>query len=72
MNGWKNHATWNVTLWLSNDEYLYSLARRAANYAALRRILARHGLTHTPDGVSYSDHRIAAREVTSMLRELRS
>lgn len=71
-NGWKNYSTWNVTLWLQNDESLYHLARRAPHYTALRRTLARNGLTHTPDGVSYSDRRIAAREVTTMLRELRA
>jgi len=27
-NGWKNWATWNVALWLGNDEGLYKIARR--------------------------------------------
>ena len=26
-NGWKNWATWNVALWLGNDEGLYRAAR---------------------------------------------
>ena len=26
-NGWKNYETWNVALWLGNDESLYELAR---------------------------------------------
>ena len=36
-NGWTNHATWCVNLWLSNDEGTYrhcrSLARDATNAA---------------------------------------
>ena len=27
-NGWSNYPTWNVNLWLSNDEGLYSVVSR--------------------------------------------
>lgn len=26
-NGWKNYATWNIALWLRNDQGLYNMVR---------------------------------------------
>jgi hypothetical protein len=68
-NGWKNYETWNVSLWLANDETLYNLAKKRRTYSAVVRILARLGETHTPDGVSYSDKRLSRRELTAAIRE---
>ena len=31
-NGWSNYETWNVALWLQNDETLYSIARHYDSY----------------------------------------
>ena len=57
-NGHKNHAHWNVSLWIGNDEGLYRLAlhhiRRSRNKdEAARRLLADLP-EQTPDGVRYS------------------
>ena len=30
-NGWLNWNTWNVALWLQNDEFIYRHARRNSN-----------------------------------------
>ena len=30
-NGWKNYETWNVALWLGNDEGLYRTAKDFAD-----------------------------------------
>ena len=54
-NGWKNWATWNVALWLGNDEGLYKIARRCVRYADLADRLEEMGTFRTPDGASYND-----------------
>jgi len=54
-NGWKNWATWNVALWLGNDESIYKMARRCAGYTDLVEKFEALGLFRTPDGASYND-----------------
>jgi len=54
-NGWKNWATWNVALWLGNDESLYKMARRFVNYKDIAQELVDCGIAATPDGASYTD-----------------
>jgi len=70
MHGWKNHQTWNVALYLQNEEPLYHMAKRCRTYADVLRQLHGMGVTHTPDGVSYADKRLSRRELTAMLRDL--
>ncbi len=63
-NGWKNHATWNVALWISNDEGLYEIAVSIANgfpanaYKAFVEEMRELGITETPDHVAYNDSAI--------------
>lgn len=60
--GHKNWNHWNVSLWINNDEQLYTLARqyrrrhKNASVAAecLRVLLDDMGLKKTPDGAPYS------------------
>lgn len=54
-NGWKNWATWNVALWLGNDEALYKLSRRFVSYKDLANKLAEMDTHETEDGASYKD-----------------
>lgn len=68
-NGHKNWNHWNVSLWINNDEYLYSIARNCVRcYPKARESAARHmlqrlkdeGITQTPDGAPYSVSSIRA------------
>ena len=42
-NGWKNRATWNVALWIGNDQGLYELAKDCDNYKDFVSIMREEG-----------------------------
>lgn len=62
-NGHRSWNSWNVSLWISNDEGLYNLARECKreaidrprpNTRAAEAFIALVGATHTPDGAPYN------------------
>ena len=74
-NGWANYETWNVTLWIQNDESLYNLAcdvvRNNGLYGNFVNILRDNfGATHTPDNVAWDDANIDGIEVNEMMSDL--
>jgi len=70
-NGWENYETWNVALWINNDEGLYHLARDYSTYSALLFVLQEeYGLKETPDGVKFNDPKINRIEMNQMLQDL--
>ena len=69
-NGWTNYETWNVGLWLSGDEGLYDVARRALDYDHLMEMLAGLGSEVTGDGVRWDDPKVNSVEIDEMLEDL--
>jgi hypothetical protein len=62
-NGWTNYETWNVALWINNDEGLYNLARQCGDYQTFCDCMGSDAVTG--DGVSYTDPKVNAVEINS-------
>ena len=73
-NGWANWETWNVTLWIQNDEGLYSeaqgIARCGGTYQDLVAALWDCGSKETPDGCRWDDPAIDGLAVNRVIRSL--
>ena len=71
-NGWTNYETWNVALWIGNDEGLYELAREAGNYTDFVDFLEACSFNDrsTKDGVAYRDPKVNIIEMDQMIDEL--
>lgn len=77
--GWHNKATWNVSLYLNNEEGIYRSAvsfmeseagkKSRSPYATFIR---RSGMEdeRTPDGFKWLSTRLCYRELNEMMKEL--
>lgn len=71
-NGWANYETWNVSLWLNNDEGLYfamldAIRNGARTYEDVREVM---GLTgETADNVAWDDLALDLGELDGMIAE---
>jgi hypothetical protein len=74
--GWKNRATWNVSLWLNNDEPIYRGAVEfMKNYKGIspyRTFMRECGLQgqRTPDGILWVSQILDFEELNAMMWEL--
>lgn len=75
-NGWKNRQTWNVALYIANEEPLYRAARAfMAKYAGKRPYAAfirSEGMERdrTPDNIGWISTRLDYPELNAFMREL--
>jgi len=75
-NGWKNHATWNIALWIQNDEGLYNLARDCVNYSEFKDLLQELNQPNariadfTPDNVAWNDSGIDIAAIDACILDL--
>ena len=74
MNGYANYETWNVALYIGNDESLYNAAKRLAKfgkmYQDLVELLYECGSKETPDGVKRNDPAVDAGEINELMDDL--
>ena len=70
-NGWTNYETWNVALWIQNDQGLYDLARTLSDYQELVDVLYQeYGVTETRDGVKWNSKKVNLIEIADLFEEL--
>jgi hypothetical protein len=75
-NGWKNRQTWNVALWIGNDEGLYRMAVDFMHRYTGRRpywhFVEQEGLAgeSTPDGIKWNSSKLDYRALNDMMRGL--
>ena len=69
-NGWTNWETWNAALWIGNDEFMYSIAKRAYSWRNCVDLLRMHGYTETGDDLRFDDVNIDEDEMNEMLEDL--
>jgi hypothetical protein len=70
-NGWTNYETWNVALWIQNDQDLYDLACIFEDYDSLVEVLYdEYGVKETKDGVKFNSEKINVVEINEMLQDL--
>jgi len=56
-NGWTNWETWNIAMWIGNDEMLNRIMTLSAkgDWEMFKALAMQFGITKTPDGVSFED-----------------
>ena len=62
-NGWTNYETWNVALWINNEEGWKILAEESGDYKSFIETMREGDSLETPDRVAWNDSGINVREI---------
>tara|TARA_R100001530_G_scaffold127806_1_gene97195 strand:+ start:3520 stop:3750 length:231 start_codon:yes stop_codon:yes gene_type:complete len=62
-NGWTNYETWNVALWIDNEEGWKILAEESGDYKSFIERMREGDSLETPDRVAWNDSGINVREI---------
>ena len=75
--GWKNYATWNVSLWINNTESLYFgavefMKENPDKKQPYKAFVTSSGLSaqRTPDKIKYMSAKLDYPALNEMMREL--
>ena len=65
-NGWTNWETWNVAMWIGNDEMLNRIMTLSAkgDWEMFKALAMQFGITKTPDGVEFEDLKVNQDEIS--------
>lgn len=77
-NGWANYETWNVSLWIQNNQFLYNTAIACVEYVSddetpyekFIRNMHNGDSPTTNDGVSWDDELVNHDEINEMMLEI--
>lgn len=71
-NGYKNYVTWNIALWLNNDEGLYNDIKenKFKGYLEFVDYVRDHGIIETPDGVAFNDSGLDIKALNKVVKRV--
>ena len=71
MNGWTNWKTWNVAMWIGNDETFNRIMTQGAknDWEQFKSLAMQFGITKTPDGVDFEDPEVNQDEIRKAYAE---
>lgn len=77
-NGWANYETWNVALWIQNDQFLYNTAKACVEYCGdnetpydkFVRCMFNVDCFLTSDDVEWNSDKVDFDEINEMMKDL--